>query len=217
MLSLIIALLPVGFILLLSEYLWRRRVIKGERARKFIHILAGIWMAFWPFYIPFDGIFVLGSMAATLLVYSRVTNLFHSIYAVKRRTYGDIIYAFGVIACAYFADADWIFTVSILILAVADGGAAVAGRFWGLKNQYYVFGKKSLRKSVIGTSVYIMLVYASLVVGTFIGGREVLNNNLAQSILVLPFVATILENTMPYGIDNLATPLFTTFILNSLS
>lgn len=216
MINLAIAIIPVGVILLLSEYLWRKRVVKGERARKFIHILAGVWMAFWPFYLPFDGIFVLGCVAFTMLVYSRVTRLFHAIYAVKRRTYGDILFALAIVACAYWAQADWIFTVSILLLALADGGAAVVGRFWGLSNQYYVFGSKSLRKSVAGTIAFILLAYVSLVIGWLMGGAIVMQESLFVSLLVLPLLATFMENTMPYGLDNIATPLTATVLLNTL-
>ncbi len=90
--NLALALIPVGIILILSELLWQKKIIIGERARKFIHILAGTWMAFWPLYLPFDGIFILGCIALTLLVYSRITKLFHAIYSVKRKTYGDIFF-----------------------------------------------------------------------------------------------------------------------------
>lgn len=214
--KLIIALAPVGIILVASEYLWRKKIVKGERARKFIHILAGIWMALWPLYLPFDGIFVLGCMALTLLLYSRVTRLFHAIYAVKRRTYGDILFAVAIVLCAYLARAPWIFTIAILLLAVADGGAAVVGRFWGIKNQYFVFGKKSLRKSVAGTLAFIALSYACITAGILVGGVAVNENNALLLFAILPAGATLLENIMPYGFDNLFTPLFATILLNSL-
>lgn len=216
MLKILFALLPVAIILLLSEYLWRKKIVKGERARKFIHILAGAWMAFWPLYLPFDGIFVLGCVALTLLLYSRFTRLFHAIYAVKRKTYGDILFAVALIVCAYLAQMDWIFTVSILLLALADGGAAVVGRYWGENNQYYVFGSRHLRKSIAGSAAFIVLTYASLAVGWWLGGADALASMPVVSFIVLPILALTMENIMPFGFDNLFTPLVATILLNTL-
>lgn len=216
MLKLLLATVPIGIVLLMSEYMWRKEIIKGERARKFIHILAGIWVAFWPFYLPFDGIFILGCMALVFLVYSRYSHVFGAIYAVKRRTYGEIFYALAIIICSYYGQEAWIFTVSILLMALADGGAAVIGRQWGLSNQYHVFGKKILTKSVAGTSTYLLLAYAAIVIGWLVGGSMVMGDNLVLVFLVLPITSTVLENVSPYGLDNLLTPVFATIILNSL-
>ncbi len=216
MLKLVLALAPVGIILLLSEFLWRKKIVKGERARKFIHILAGVHMAFWPQYLSFKEIAVLGSMAFVVLFYSRITKLFHAIYAVKRRTYGDLLYAVSIVSCALVAKEPWIFTVAILLVAVADGGAAVVGRFWGIKNQYFVFGLPSLRKSAAGTVAFLMFAYISIAIGWFLGGGEVIRENPAIVLLVLPFGAAAIENTTPFGLDNLFTPLFATLLLNTL-
>lgn len=215
-LKLTFALAPIVIILLTSEYLWRKKIVKGERARKYIHILAGIWMAFWPFYIPFDGIFILGCMALVFLLYSRFAHVFGAIYAVKRRTYGEIFYAVAIIICSYYGQEPWIFTTSILLLALADGGAAVVGRLWGINNQYFVFGRNSLRKSVIGTLAFIVFAYVSIFVGWLVGGNYVLNEYLFVALVVLPMGVTILENVSPYGIDNLVTPVLATLLLNSL-
>ncbi|MBP6962299.1 hypothetical protein KBB49_02055 [Candidatus Saccharibacteria bacterium] len=214
--NLALALIPVGIILILSELLWQKKIIIGERARKFIHILAGTWMAFWPLYLPFDGIFILGCIALTLLVYSRITKLFHAIYSVKRKTYGDIFFAIGILVCAYLGQESWIFTTSILLLALADGGAAVVGRYYGLENQYLVFGNENLRKSVAGTIAFLIFSYTSIAIGWLLGGGDVIADNIIAILLILPVGSAILENTMPYGLDNLTTPLFATLLLNSL-
>lgn len=215
-LKLLVAVGPVAIVLVVSELLWRKRVVKGERARKFIHILAGIWMAFWPFYLPFDGIFVLGACALTLLIYSRITRLFHAIYAVKRKTYGDILFAVAIMLCALLSKTDWIFTVSILLLSLADGGAAVVGRFYGLNNSYHVFGYEHLRKSYAGSLAYVALGVFCVGIGWIVGGKEVIESNLLLIVLFLPIAAMVIENSMPFGFDNVATPLFATLLLNSL-
>ena len=214
--TLALALIPIGIVLVLSEYLWRKNIVKGEKARKFIHILAGCWIAFWPLYLPFDGIFILGCVALTLLIYSRLTSLFHAIYAVKRKTYGDILFALAIIVCAYYGQADWIFTVSILLLSLADGGAALTGRYWGKNNTYRVFGSKYLQKSLVGTATFVALTYVSIGVGLLLGGADYMSESPIVLFLVVPVVATIAENIMPFGFDNLFTPLSATILLNTL-
>lgn len=213
--QLLIATVPIAVVLAISEYLWRKKLIAGERGRKFIHILSGIWMAFWPFYIPFDGIFMLGCAALTLLLYSRFTSLFHAIYAVKRKTYGELFFALAIIVCAYIGREAWIFTTSILLLALADGGAAVVGRFWGIGNQYLVFGSKNLLKSRAGTAAYCLLAYLSIGVGLLLGGSHVLAGNVSIFI-VLPLAMTFMENISPYGLDNILTPVLATLVLNAM-
>ncbi len=215
--QLIIAILPVGLVLFISEYLWRRRVLKGERARKFIHIIAGVWMAFWPHYLPFELILLLSLIGLNLLIYSRATGLIHAIYAVKRRTYGELFFALSIMLLAIFSRDAWVFTLAMLFMALGDGGAAVVGRFWGRKNSYYVFGKRNLRKSIAGTTAYIAFVYFSIAVVWFVGGREVIADNPVAILLLLPATVTVLENSSPYGFDNLLTPLFTVLFINSLA
>jgi len=216
MFHLLLALAPVGIILLLSEILWRKKIVKGERARKFIHILAGAWIAFWPEYLSFRTIALLGIAAIVLLIISRLTHLFHAIYAVKRRTYGELLFAVAIVLCALAGQEQWVFSVSILLMALADGGAAVAGRFWGIKNQYFVFGLSSLRKSVAGTCAFIVFAYVSIAIGWFLGGSEVIRENMIVVLLLLPIGAAAIENVTPFGLDNLFTPLFATLLLNSL-
>lgn len=213
--KLLLAIVPVAVVLALSEFLWRRKIIKGERARKFIHIIAGVWMAFWPLYLPFDGIFLLGICALVLLLYSRFTNLFHAIYAVKRRTYGELFYAVAIVSCSYIGKEAWIYVTSILLLALADGGAAVIGRIWGVSNQYKVFRSKNLIKSVSGTAAFMILAYLSVGIGLLLaGGYDDVGHG--ALLFTVPLVLTVIENISPYGLDNLITPLFATLVLNSI-
>ncbi len=216
MLNIILALGPIAIILFVSEILWRKKKLKGEKARKFVHILAGIWFAFWPAYLPMDGIFVLGCLAFFLLVYSRYTKLFHAIYAVRRRTYGDLFYAVSIIICALLAREPWIFTVSVLLMSFADGMAAIVGRYWGEGNRYFVFGFKELQKSCVGTITYIVSCVAIITIGLAIGGDSAISQNILLAFIVLPIMCTVIENISPYGFDNLFVPIFSTILLNTL-
>lgn len=216
MFNIILAVAPIAIILVASEILWRAKKLKGEKARKFVHILAGIWFAFWPVYLPMDGIFILGFFAFVLLVYSRFTRLFHAIYAVKRRTYGDLLYAVSIIICALLTQEAWIFTVSVLLMSFADGMAAVIGRYWGEGNRYFVFGFKELQKSYVGTITYILCCLLIVFIGSFIGGGDVISDNILIAFVALPLFCTVIENISPYGFDNLFIPIMSTVLLNGL-
>lgn len=212
--KLLLALLPIAGILIVSELLWRRKKLFGERARKFVHILAGVWIAFWPQYIPLDGIFVLGCMMLAFILITRHSKPFHAMYDIKRKSYGDIYYAVALIFCAYGAREAWIFTTAILFLALADGGAALAGRAWGKTNQYFVFSKKYLRKSVVGTFAYFVFAVISVGVGISVGGADFSQGQIFMYLLLLPGLMAVVENVSPYGLDNVLTPLLVVVALN---
>ena len=59
MIQAILATIVIAVILLMSEYLWRTLHIKGEFARKFVHIIAGSFIAFLPFWVSYGWIAVL--------------------------------------------------------------------------------------------------------------------------------------------------------------
>jgi phytol kinase len=215
-LKLALVLGPVAAVLFASEYLWTKNVLKGEKARKFIHVLAGLWIGFWPLILPFDGIFIISIVMFVMVLYSRMTRLFHAIYSVKRTSYGDIFYALGIMISAYLGREPWIFLIAIFLVALADGGAAIIGRYFGSENRYRVFKITSLQKSVAGTAAFIVLAQSSVLLAWFLGGQEVIRANTLLVFLAMPVVAAALENVTPYGTDNVVLPVFATLLLNSL-
>lgn len=209
MVNLLLALVPLGVILVSSELLWRKKMIFGERGRKFVHVLAGVYMAFWTKILPLDGIAVLGLMAFVFLLYSRFSPIFHAVYTHDRRTYGELFFALAILVCALLASEPWIYTTAILFLAVADGGAAVFGKLLGKKNSYNVFGSKDLKKSIAGTSAYILLAYVCLFVGLSYS-----DTTISAMLLLLPLGGAVLENISPYGLDDLVVPVYVVLMLN---
>jgi dolichol kinase len=212
----LLALGPIVGLLFLSEILWRKKILRGELARKFVHILAGIHVAFWAYYLSYDAIFIIAIATFVLLTYSRQVKLFHAIHDVHRITIGELIYPLGVAVTALLGMEQWIFAISILFMALADGMAAVMGKIFGKNNQYKVFGSKMLKKSVIGTLSYLTFAVYAMALGLFIGGSDTLNANLALTFIALPLASAVMENISPYGLDNFTTPLLVTLVLNSL-
>ncbi len=205
------SVLIVFIILLVSEVLWKLGRLKGELARKFIHIFVGVFVAFWPFYMEFKWIRLISLAFLGVIYISRELKLFHAIEDVKRKTWGDMFFAIGIGLCAVLAPTPWIFTAAILHLSLADGLAAIVGERFGAQNRYKIFGQV---KSVAGTLSYWLI---SLGIMTFTVGAGLIGFNQMVWLLILglPVSAALLENVSPRGTDNIIVPLFVTITLSS--
>ena len=204
----ILMLLPLSVLTLLSEYLWRKKLLRGEGGRKFVHILSGVWISAWPYFVGYRTIQLLSIALLLIALASRFLHVFRVVRDVKRRTLGDLLFPLAVLTCASLTPATWVFTTAMLYLALADGLAAVVGtRYKKVAHYYQVFGQK---KSVLGTLTYFVTALVILFVSTSLLSPEssfVLGGSLT-SLLSVVVVATLLENLSPYGSDNLSIPLF---------
>jgi phytol kinase len=214
MIAVLIACLGIGLILLLSEFLWRKKIIAGEYGRKIVHQTAGLYIASWPFFMPFTSIGCIALGAIIIILLSRKFKIFHAIHDVKRKTYGELLYPISIFMLAAISKADWIFAVAVLFVALADGMAAVIGKKWGTKKYSYDVWKA--RKTVVGTLGYIVFAYVSLGIGVLIGGRATLLGNPFVVFVWLPLFSALLEAVSPYGLDNITAPLVVAFLLNVL-
>lgn len=204
------ALVVVGVlaILLFAEYLSRYRGIHSELSRKFVHIVGGIFVAFWPFFLSWGQIQVLALLALIAALISIKLNIFHSIHAVKRNVWGEVLAAMVIGILALICDNPWIFMAAMLHLSLADGLAAVVGIAYGDNNSYKVLGEtRSLAGNLacFFSSVVIMLAY------TFVGD----NNASFLTLIGLPLLVTAAENFAVKGTDNLVIPLLVALILTS--
>lgn len=212
MFSLLFVCLLVFSMLLLSEFLWRKKIVTVEVSRKMIHMGTGVLVAFLPFFMSWKNIQALSIAFLVVILLSSQYKILKSIHAVKRVTKGEILYAVGIGVCAFLEPAPWIFTVAILHLALADALAAVVGTKWGKRTKYTLL---SHGKSFLGSLVFF---YASMTI--FLGviilqPAEALPSNYLL-LLVLPTILTLLENISWYGLDNVSIPLATTILLSSV-
>lgn len=204
----IVALLVVFLIVVFAEYLSRYKGVHSELTRKLVHILVGIFVAFWPFFLSWRQIQVLSLLFLITVVLSIRLQVFSSIHAVSRNNVGEVLFALVIGALALISSKDWIFTVAMLHLSLADGLAAICGLAWGEGSTYKIMGRT---KSLVGslafffTSVLIMVCYAA-----FSG-----LNYSSVTLVWLPIAATIAENVSGEGTDNLVVPLLVALVLTS--
>lgn len=204
----IAAVAVVFLILILAEYLSRYRGVHSELTRKFVHVLVGMFVAFWPFFLSWGQIQALSLLFLVVVGVSVKLKIFNAIHAVTRNTMGEVLFAVAIGLLAFICTDPWIFAAAMLHLSLADGLAAVVGLTYGEHNSYRIMGRtKSLAGSLafFFTSVVIMLWYLSF------------SDSAASAVAVLwlPIAATIAENLSGEGTDNLVIPLLVAFVLTS--
>lgn len=196
-------------VLLFAEWLSRAKHFHSELTRKFVHIVVGTMVAFWPFVLSWGKIQLLSAAFLIVILLSTKFNIFRSIHAVKREAYGEIAFALAIGFLAFICTSKWIFAASMLALSLADGMAAVIGTIYGRKNGYKVFGRQ---KSIIGTTTFFVIAFLIVsVYGIFSGGHSSL-----AMLFFLPLLATAAEN-LSGGFDNIVIPvLFAIFLSSSI-
>jgi phytol kinase len=210
MLEVVLSTLVALGILLITEKLSRQKKLSIELSRKIPHIVGGIAIATWPFFVGMDTIVVLGALffIGTLLV--RKLNLFAHARSVDRRSWGEPLFALGITLAALMHPANWVFVAAVLYMALADAAAALAGKSLG-KHGYQVLGQK---KTVEGSVTFLIVatIITAYIVFIAPSGLELT----WPVVLWLPLIAMLTEAAAPFGIDNIAIPLLVAAVLSSL-
>lgn len=201
-----ITVLSVLAVLLISEWGWRKGWLANEVGRKFVHILVGSFVAFWPFYLSWNQIRLLSVAFLVVVLVTTYFNVFHAISTVQRPTYGEIFFALTVGLLTFVTQHKGIYAAAVLQMSLADGLAAVIGTRYGKGNGYRILGHL---KSVAGTTTFFVVSLAILV------GYSVLSDASLPIALLLfgALVASGLENIAVVGADNLVVPLFVCALL----
>lgn len=197
-------------ILLFSELLWRMKIIKGEYARKAVHILISLSIAFTPYYLSWQQIQLLGTIGLAGAIGVRLSGLFKGAYDIKRKSLGDIFGPAAILAVAFMEPHPALFMAVMLHTGVADGVAAIVGTSYGEGNSYKVLG---YTKSVAGTAGFFatsLLATAGLIAFGGIGSF----GELWPLLIILPLATTIIENIGVYGVDNVLITLVTVAIFS---
>lgn len=204
----LLAVLGVFLILVFAEYLSRYRGVHSELTRKLVHVLVGMFVAFWPFFLSWRQIQMISVAFLVVVIISIWLNIFRSIHAVERNVVGELLFAMAIGILAFLSVNEWIFMAAMLHLSLADGMAAVVGLLWGDKNRYKIFGRA---KSVAGSlsfffsSVVIIAIYLAFSDASYS----------VAALIWLPLAATIAENIAVSGTDNLVIPLLVALFLTA--
>lgn len=200
-------------LLLISEYLGKRKFLTGENQRKFVHVSVGTFVAFWPWLISWQAIQLIGAamLAVVLLNRGRDGYFFRFHKATKRESYGDILFAVAIIACALLTQTKIFFALAILNLSLADGLAAVVGQTFGSRWRYKVYYHT---KTVLGSMTFWLVSLCIFGAGLLFAHNLIDFTHYALLLIFLPPILTILENIFMLGMDDLVIPIAVLLALN---
>ncbi|MDB5163490.1 MAG: phosphatidate cytidylyltransferase [Candidatus Saccharibacteria bacterium] len=207
-------LLSVGIvfvILLVSEFLWTIRELRGEMSRKFVHMMVGTFVAFWPFFMTWRAIQVISVAFLVVVLITRRLHIFRAIYAVRRYSYGEPLFAVAIGLAAVMTHSKWVFAAAVLHLSLADGLAALIGVRFGKQRRNIIFGHY---KSIVGTVAFWVVSFIIITTIAVLSGSGFTGT--WPIILWLPTITALIENMSTFGLDNLAVPLLIVAVLNPL-
>jgi phytol kinase len=209
MLNVLLVCAAVFLILIFAEMAWNKGWLRGEFGRKFVHILVGSFVGFWPLFLTWGQIIGLSISFLIVITISKIFNVFRAIHTVHRPTWGEAFFAAVVGLLAFVTDNGWIYMVALIHMSLADGLAAIIGVAYGKGNQYRALGHI---KSIAGTLTFVAISMATLLI--YSSGTHA---HLAiGQVLLITAGATLLENFSIRGLDNLTVPLWVAFALARL-
>jgi dolichol kinase len=168
-------------------------------SRKFVHIMVGNVLFILPLFATREAMTFLAAAPFVILTFlispyspikleNKVSNSGHGL--------GLVYYAISwTILAFFFFDQPWIIAVGIAAMSYGDGLASLMGQKYG-KHKYNLFGDT---KSIEGSlAMFIVLIFALSGVLAYYG--QPINS---LTVLMVSFVATLLEGITPKGLDNL--------------
>lgn len=192
-----------------------RRLMNGssEVTRKFVHVVAGILMAFAPSVFHSGIPAILLSLLAIIGTYIAVRfDLLQSLHDTERTSYGTTYHpmAFLILVLAFWESAPHILSIAVLVLAVPDALAAIVGRSVA---HPHVFPFSDDRKTVEGSAT--MFIATALCIALFLAYE---GSATAYPYIVIAVVTAVIvtawELVCTRGLDNLSVPLSTAFLLD---
>jgi dolichol kinase len=208
--GMLLAAAGTAAILIVGELLWQKRILKGEFARKFVHILAATYAAFWPLFMSRENIALLSLIFIAALIIVKQLNIFKSIRSIKRVTYGEVWYALSISLMAFLFKDNFIYAIAVLHMALADGFAAVVGVGLAKKARNFTF--MGYKKSVYGSLTFASI---SFVLNMIYWVAYMHYPMYGTGIIVVPILYSALsacvlagvEIMSPKGTDNVIVPL----------
>lgn len=199
----------VAILLIISEKLldnW------PELSRKFLHIMVGNIAFLLPIFNT--GEIMAFVAAAPFIPLTFLMSPYTPLKSIRGHTsaaghgMGLVYYVITWTILAYlFFDNMVVIAVAILAMSYGDGFASVIGIRFG-KKKYNVCGDQ---KSYVGSAAMFLFTFMTTIVAVLYYGIDI-NNYLIAVLLLISFVAAVVEGITPKGLDNLTVPFSTVLI-----
>jgi uncharacterized protein (TIGR00297 family) len=204
----------IGLFIVTAEFLRHKFHGSPEITRKLVHILTGILIFFT---LP---LFQSGIPALLLAVVFIVVNfaavqfgLLQGMHGTHRRTYGTVYYplSFLVLVLLFWDSAQFIISVSILILALSDAIAAIIGENLPRPHEYRL---TSDNKSYEGSAAMFVTTLIISVAAMRYFHLTALGTNSVLIGIAIALFTTGWEAISSRGFDNLTVPLSAALMLH---
>lgn len=181
-----------------------------EMGRTFAHIMVSNWWIIAS--LMMKSYWVVMAAPFFFIIFNTLNLIFDWIPSlnskIRANSLGTVYYAASVALLTQLYFFDPVLRVAgglgILVMGYGDGFAAVIGQFFG-KHKFTIFKG---HKSYEGTLA--MWLVSTIVVAGYL---YVMTNSIDLTmVIVIPFLATLIEAISPNGLDNLFVPLITALV-----
>ena len=187
----------------------------AELRRKAVHVALGLGCAAFPWLFASPApVWALAGLSAAGLGFLRLRalrggTLGSALHGVERPSWGELVFPLAVALVFHASEGHWeLYTVPVLVLALADASGALVGRRWGRHPLRMDGAHKSLEGSV---AVFLFAALCvALPLAAFAGWTWPLA--LAAALLAAG-LAALVEGVAQEGLDNLFLPLLTFAVL----
>lgn len=186
-----------------GEWLRHKEHITTESSRKIMHIAHALVVAGWPFFLSYKYIIIAELIFLFVVWLAKHYPIFQPLWNIGRQSWGEVFLPAGVIILAIINTPAWLFMAALLHVGLADALAALVGK--RVKSyRYKVFGHY---KTVAGTFAFIAASAFIVLISLAYLAPNPSTGQIARSLLAIPILTAIAENSSPYGSDNLTIPL----------
>ena len=210
-----IALVAAGFLgLIAAAELWSRLGgARPESSRKLVHVGGGLLCLTLPWLVSSPwSVLVLAAASTAVLALGRRGGRLRGLHRVERRTLGSEYYPLAVFLAFLVSEGRaWLFVCGILVLALADAGAALVGTRHGR----YRYSVEERDKSVEGSLAFLAVAFAAVT------GPMLLMTGYAPALILVAalqvaLLMTGLEAISLDGSDNVFVPVGVCVILSKI-
>lgn len=202
-------------IIRLSEFIYKRYKLHAELTRKLAHFLGSLLSLSFPYL--FDSHWYVLFIAVAFFLFFYITNnkgIYPSIHLVKRKSAGSFILPISI----YFLFAFYIWTenpifyiLPLVILAVSDPLAGLAGNLIKTKNKEIVIFKYELRKTYVGSLFFFISTFLITIILLLYFDYQTTNRMIFA--LYYALVITFVEMLSKRGYDNITVPIASVLFL----
>ena len=201
----------IFLVLLFIEFIYRKTYLSAEITRKIAHIGSGIIGLTFPLFIDTHWVvFGLALVFSILLLYSKYNGFFPSIFNVKRKSIGELLFVWDTwllfLLYKNFEN-DIYFYLPYSVVVFADSLAAVVGKSLPVEKYRFLGSQKSLGGSMF---FFVISMFFTLL---FMPAANYDDSYFFLFVFVFSVVVTFVEAISFSGFDNMSVPVVAVIML----